>query len=489
MARVTFAPFKRSSAVRASAARSPSAGPRRPSLTPPTLYRSEPAHRLASRAPAEPRQRPAQANPSERLGSTGAPSVLTLEPVPTVAHTAPPTFMDPAKAGETLRAQVDGRSPMTVADAAAKTGLALRDAESGLKWLSTEYRGQLRVTAEGQLVPLFPSGFTKPWEGRDASRRGMKAFGRGLMGVLRFVVLSWVAIVLVGYAAILVALILAMTFARQGNDSRRSDGLPGGVLAYAFFRVLGDALFWTFHPWSPFSVYSASGWGGGGDEARRFAPPRAEGPPGPARRSSRAPASGPRRHSRRQGPHRPGRRDARHRAAARRGRSDDGAPHARLRRRGRRQRRRGHLLQLSGLAKDGGRYGRVASQRPRAASGRLGPRAEAAPAAHGQLGGRQRRHRRAQCVQPVHGLLGDRQRADARAGHAPLRPRAAARVRHRRSHRARRRAARVLGAALRRAHRPRGRATVQAPRRGRRAREARGPARGARAGALEAADD
>jgi len=204
--------------------------------------------------------------------------VLTLEPVPTVAHTAPPTFMDPAKAGETLRAQVDGRSPMTVADAAAKTGLALRDAESGLKWLSTEYRGQLRVTAEGQLVHLFPSGFTKPWEGRDARRRVMKAFGRGLMGVLRFVVRAWVAIVLVGYAAIFVALILAMTFARQGNDSRRSDGLPGGALAYAFFRVLGDALFWTFHPWSPFSVYSASGWGGGGYEARRFAPRRAEGP-------------------------------------------------------------------------------------------------------------------------------------------------------------------------------------------------------------------
>jgi hypothetical protein len=183
--------------------------------------------------------------------------------------------MAAAKAGEAIRARVDPHSPLTVADAAAQTGLALRDAESGLKWLSTEYRGQLRVTSEGQLVHLFPQGFTRPWERRDARRRAARALGRGLMGVLRFIVRAWVAIVLVGYAAIFVALILAMTFARQGNDSRRSDNLPGGALAYAFMRVLGDALFWTFHPWSPFGVYAgAGGWdsGYGGYEARRYAP-------------------------------------------------------------------------------------------------------------------------------------------------------------------------------------------------------------------------
>ncbi len=186
--------------------------------------------------------------------------------------------MAAAKAGEAIRARVDPRSPLTVADAAAQTGLPLRDAESGLKWLSTEYRGQLRVTGEGQLVHLFPQGFTKPWEGRDARKRAAQAFGRGLMGVLRFIVRAWVAIVLVGYAAIFVSLILAMTFARQGNDSRRSDSLPGGALAYAFFRVLGDALFWTFHPWSPFSVYASTGGWDRGYEAGRYAPRAAAGP-------------------------------------------------------------------------------------------------------------------------------------------------------------------------------------------------------------------
>ena len=64
--------------------------------------------------------------------------------------------MEPARAGQAILAHVDGRTPLTVADASAKTGLALRDAESGLTWLSSEYRGQLRVTSEGDLVHVFP---------------------------------------------------------------------------------------------------------------------------------------------------------------------------------------------------------------------------------------------------------------------------------------------------------------------------------------------
>src|SRR5258708_5968719 len=102
-----------------------------------------------------------------------------------------PTFMAPAKAGEAIRARVDPGAPLTVADAAAKAGLALRDAESGLTWLSQEYRGQLRVTQEGDLVHLFPFGFSKPWESRDARRRAVKAAGRMALGAVRFVVRAW----------------------------------------------------------------------------------------------------------------------------------------------------------------------------------------------------------------------------------------------------------------------------------------------------------
>jgi hypothetical protein len=179
----------------------------------------------------------------------------------TVVHVSPqarPTFMEAAKAAHAIEAAVDPRTPLTVADAATRAGLALRDAENGLKWLSSEYRGQLRVTSGGELVHVFPTGFSKPWETRDALRRVYKTAARGLAGAVRFLVRAWVTVVLVGYAAFFVGLLIAMTFARQGNDSRRNDdGLPGGALAYAFLRIVGDALFWTFHPWSPFSVYYA----------------------------------------------------------------------------------------------------------------------------------------------------------------------------------------------------------------------------------------
>jgi hypothetical protein len=174
--------------------------------------------------------------------------------------------MDPAKAGAVLREKVDPKTPLTVADAAAKSGLALRDAEAGLTWLSSEYRGQLRVTADGDLVHVFPTGWSQPWVARDARKRFFGSVGRGIMGLMRFVVRAWVMIVLVGYAAIFLALIIGMTVAQQNSDSRdRRGGLPGGAIAYMFLRVLGDALFWTFHPWSPFSVYNA-GYGYGWDD-------------------------------------------------------------------------------------------------------------------------------------------------------------------------------------------------------------------------------
>ncbi len=194
---------------------------------------------------------------------------FSLPPVP---QTSAPTFMEASKAAATIRSRVDPTKPLTVADAAAATGLALRDAESGLTWLSKEYRGMLRVTTEGQLIHVFPTGFTRPWAARDARQRVLGAVGHALASTVRFVVRAWVTVVLVGYAAIFVGLLLAMTFARQGgNDSRRdSDGLPGGAMAYAFLRVVSDALFWTFHPWSPFSVYGgySSGWNNGYGQSR-----------------------------------------------------------------------------------------------------------------------------------------------------------------------------------------------------------------------------
>jgi hypothetical protein len=187
-----------------------------------------------------------------------------------------PSLMSPPDAGHALiQALQDPRVPLTVADAAAASGLALRDADRGLQWLSSEYRGHLRVTESGELVFVFPNGFTKPWETRDRISRVLSAMGRGAMGALRFIVRAWVMIVLVGYVAIFLAIVIGMMFANQNNRNDRRGRLPGGELAFVFLRVLSDALFWTFHPFSPFAVgYGNFGYGVrhasfGGATARR----------------------------------------------------------------------------------------------------------------------------------------------------------------------------------------------------------------------------
>lgn len=163
-----------------------------------------------------------------------------------------PKLMSPAAAAVALKSALDGKgTDFTIADAAAKSGMPLRDAEAGLHALLREYRGHLRVTAEGDLLFRFAHGFTKPWETRDKLHELGRRLGRGALGVARFVVRAWISIVLVGYALIFLALMIALLFAR-GSDSRDSRGF-GFELAYVFFRVLADALFWTFHPFSPFA--------------------------------------------------------------------------------------------------------------------------------------------------------------------------------------------------------------------------------------------
>lgn len=150
-----------------------------------------------------------------------------------------------------MKAMADPRAPLTVADAAARSGLALRDAERGLTFLTHEYRGHLRVSEEGELVHVFPTGFEKPWETRDAISRVVSMIAKGLAGAARLIVRAWLTIVIFGYVGLFLAVILGLTLARQGSDR---DGIPGASLIGVLFRVLADALFWTFHPFSPLAV-------------------------------------------------------------------------------------------------------------------------------------------------------------------------------------------------------------------------------------------
>ena len=164
---------------------------------------------------------------------------------------APPTFLEPEAAARVVVSALESpRTPLTVADAATKSGLALRDAERALAFLTHEYRGHLRVSEEGELVHVFPNGFTKPWETRDAVSRAFSAVAKGFSGAARFIVRAWLTIAIFAYVGIFVGVLLAITLARQGDR----DGIPGSHLLAVLFRVLADALFWTFHPFSPLAI-------------------------------------------------------------------------------------------------------------------------------------------------------------------------------------------------------------------------------------------
>lgn len=174
--------------------------------------------------------------------------------------------MEPPAAAEVLRRTLtDPKRPITVADASVASGLALRDADAGLTWLTREYRGHLRVTEDGDLVHLFPHGFEKPWETKEAFARAFEAVGRALVGAGRFVVRAWLLVVMISYALLFLALILGATFAKQGSSDR--DDSPGLNLVGALFRMIADALFWTFHPFSP--LYVQPGWSGSRAPAAR----------------------------------------------------------------------------------------------------------------------------------------------------------------------------------------------------------------------------
>jgi hypothetical protein len=144
----------------------------------------------------------------------------------------------------------------TVADASVASGVSLDDADRGLHALSKEYRGRLRVSEKGELLFRFPTGFQKPWEQEETlTRIGKKIFG-AVEGLGRFLVRAWLMIVLVGYAVVFTVIGIGLALAARDESSGIGD-LIGGI-----FRVLAEALYWTFNPFSSFS-YGSYGYGYG----------------------------------------------------------------------------------------------------------------------------------------------------------------------------------------------------------------------------------
>lgn len=145
-------------------------------------------------------------------------------------------------------------SPVTVADASAKSGLSLNDAKDGLNELVAEYRGHLSATSEGELLYSFPTGFSKPWETPEKLSALWQKIKKTALGAMKFFVRAWISIVMVGYVVIFALILLALTFSKNSDRDNDSGSLSSSLMFHSLFRLLMDSLFWTFHPFSPFYV-------------------------------------------------------------------------------------------------------------------------------------------------------------------------------------------------------------------------------------------
>ena len=91
------------------------------------------------------------------------------------------------------RSLADFRGDLTLADAATRGGLALRDAERGMLDLVATYEGHLAATEKGELVFKFPRGLVSRPE-TSKVRKALATVGRAVRGVGRFLVRAWVSV-------------------------------------------------------------------------------------------------------------------------------------------------------------------------------------------------------------------------------------------------------------------------------------------------------
>ena len=163
-----------------------------------------------------------------------------------LAVTGPARTLEPAAAANILRRTLgEHRDDLTIADAAARAGLSLRDAELGLHALLRAQQGHLSVTANGELLFRFPTGLRRRY---GAAMVVARALGRGVTAVVRWTARVALTVFLVGYAALFVVAMAIGSIALSFAAESEGPAVAFGHLLWHLVELLGDALFWSVHP-------------------------------------------------------------------------------------------------------------------------------------------------------------------------------------------------------------------------------------------------
>ena len=125
----------------------------------------------------------------------------------------------------------------TVADLISLSGLPKFQVESMLPVVVDECRGQMQVTASGDILYRFPKGLTNQARGASATwKRILKRFLTVSAKILTWLFKAWIVVMLLGYFALFVLILLAavvisiaLSFAKRGEDR---DDSGGGILGF-----------------------------------------------------------------------------------------------------------------------------------------------------------------------------------------------------------------------------------------------------------------
>lgn len=171
-----------------------------------------------------------------------------------------PTTLSADQAAKVLLPALRRESPrdrdvvVTVADAAAHSGLSLREAESGLHALIARFHGHLSVTEQGTLLFKFARGLKTDWQRRGRVRAFFGRVGWGLVVLFRMLARMAITALLIGYAVVYLVL---LTVGAVAVSIAAEDGSPleGTLLLWwLIFELLADALYFTCHPGQSYDV-------------------------------------------------------------------------------------------------------------------------------------------------------------------------------------------------------------------------------------------
>lgn len=132
---------------------------------------------------------------------------------------------------------------VTEADIVVESGVPPHQVGPGLRAMLAQYRSHISVTDDGDLLYEFERSLARrdavPWA-------GVKAVGRALWRGFRAVYKVAIAVVLVGYVVVFVALLVAALLARSGSNSSDSEGRSSSGDGGFGFGGFDSFLFWGF---------------------------------------------------------------------------------------------------------------------------------------------------------------------------------------------------------------------------------------------------